>query len=85
MTTRTRNGLSSPPRILEWPPSGVGNGVDPVEESQGRASRAAHAQLGWELWNDSGDLLMTQLCRSDREIQEVSAAWREAMIEKGWR
>ena len=41
-------------------------------------------QLGWELRVESGDLLLTQVCRSDREIEDVSAAWREAMLEKGW-
>jgi hypothetical protein len=41
-------------------------------------------QLGWELRIESGDLLMTQVCRSDREIEDVSAAWRAAMLEKGW-
>ena len=41
-------------------------------------------QLGWELRVESGDLLMTQVCRSDREIEDVSAGWKEAMIEKGW-
>jgi hypothetical protein len=41
-------------------------------------------QLGWELRIDSGDLLLTQVCRSDREIEDVSAAWKAAMIEKGW-
>jgi hypothetical protein len=41
-------------------------------------------QLGWELRVESGDLLMTQVCRSDREIQEVSAGWKDAMMEKGW-
>ena len=40
-------------------------------------------QLGWELRVESGDLLMTQVCRSDREIEKASAAWKEAMIEKG--
>ena len=40
--------------------------------------------LGWELRIESGDLLMTQVCRSDEEIQEVSAGWKDAMIEKGW-
>jgi hypothetical protein len=41
--------------------------------------------LGWELRIESGDLLMTQVCRSDREIEDVSAAWKAAMIEKGWK
>lgn len=41
-------------------------------------------QLGWELRVESGDLLVTQVCRSDREIEEVSAGWKGAMIEKGW-
>lgn len=41
-------------------------------------------QLGWELRVESGDLLLTQVCRSDREIEEVSAGWKGAMIEKGW-
>ena len=42
-------------------------------------------QLGWELRVESGDLLMTQVCKSDREIEDVPAAWKTAMIEKGWR
>ena len=41
-------------------------------------------QLGWELRVDAGDLLLTQVCRSDRDIEDVSAAWKAAMIEKGW-
>jgi hypothetical protein len=41
-------------------------------------------QLGWELRVESGDLLLTQVCRSDREIEEVSAGWKGAMIAKGW-
>lgn len=41
-------------------------------------------KFGWELRIDSGDLLMTQVCRSDREIEDVSAAWNAAMTEKGW-
>ena len=41
-------------------------------------------QLGWELRIESGDLLMTQVCKSDREIEDVSAAWKAAMMEKGW-
>ena len=27
-------------------------------------------QLGWELRVESGDLLLTQVCRSDREIED---------------
>jgi hypothetical protein len=42
-------------------------------------------QFGWELRGESADLLMTQVCKSDREIEDVSAAWKAAMIEKGWR
>ena len=34
-------------------------------------------QLGLELRIESGDQLMMQVCRSDREIEEVSAAWKE--------
>jgi hypothetical protein len=41
-------------------------------------------QLGWELRIDSGDLLMTQVCRSDRDIEDVAATWKGSMIEKGW-
>ena len=41
-------------------------------------------QLGWELRIDSGDLLMTQVCRTDQDIEDVSAAWKAAMMEKGW-
>ena len=41
-------------------------------------------QLGGELRLEVGELFMTQVCKSDREIEDVSAAWRAAMIEKGW-
>jgi hypothetical protein len=41
-------------------------------------------QLGWDSPIDSGDLLMTQVCRSDQEIEDVSGARKAAMIEKGW-
>jgi hypothetical protein len=40
--------------------------------------------LGWELKVESGDLLLTQVCRSDQEIEDVSAGWRDAMLQKGW-
>ena len=39
-----------------------------------RACRLLTHQLGWKLRVESGDLLLTQVCRSDREIEEVSAA-----------
>jgi hypothetical protein len=57
-----------------------------ILSKRGRAARLVLLthQLGWELRIDSGDLLLTQVCRSDREIQEVSAGWKDAMIEKGW-
>jgi hypothetical protein len=41
-------------------------------------------QLGWELRLEVGKLLMTQVCKSAREIEDLSAGWRDAMIEKGW-
>jgi len=41
-------------------------------------------QLGWELRIESGDLLMTSVCRCDRDIEDVSAAWKTAMLDKGW-
>ena len=40
--------------------------------------------LGWEAKVESGDLLLTQVCRSDREIEAVAAGWRDAMLAKGW-
>lgn len=54
-----------------------------------KRGRVAHCvllthQLGWELRVDSGELLLTQVCRSDREIESVAAGWRQAMMEKGW-
>ena len=42
-------------------------------------------QLGWELRIDNGDILLTQVCKSDEEIEVVSSAWRTALLEKGWR
>ena len=41
-------------------------------------------QLGWELRVECGGLLLTQVCRADREIEEVSAGWRDALLAKGW-
>jgi len=41
-------------------------------------------QFGWELRLEVGQLFRTQVCRSDREIEDVSVAWKEEMIEKGW-
>ena len=41
-------------------------------------------QFGWELRLEVGELFRTQVCRSEREIEDVSAAWKAAMIEKGW-
>jgi hypothetical protein len=38
----------------------------------------------WELRLEVGELFMTQVCKSDREIENVSAGWRDGMIEKGW-
>ena len=39
---------------------------------------------GWELKIDGADILLTQVCRSDREIEQVAAGWRDAMRAKGW-
>ena len=33
-------------------------------------------QLGWELRLEVGELFMTQVCKSDREIEDVSRAWK---------
>ena len=40
--------------------------------------------FGWELRLEVGELFMTQVCKSDREIEDVFAAWKAAMILKGW-
>ena len=42
-------------------------------------------QLGWECRVDGAGILLTQVCRSDQEIGDVSSAWREALLEKDWR
>ena len=41
-------------------------------------------QLGWELRVETGDLLLTEMCRSDRKTEDVAEAWKAAMVEKGW-
>ena len=41
-------------------------------------------QFGWELRLEVGELFTTQVYRSDREIEEVAAGWRDAMLAKGW-
>ena len=39
---------------------------------------------GWELKIDGADILLTQVVRSDHEIEQVAAGWRDAMLAKGW-
>jgi len=29
-------------------------------------------------------MLLTQVCRSDQQIEKFQAEWKAAMIEKGW-
>lgn len=41
-------------------------------------------QLGWELRVDGAGILLTQVCRSEPEIESVAAGWKDAMIAKGW-
>ena len=41
-------------------------------------------QFGWELRLEVGELFRTQVCRSDRDSEDVSGEWKAAMIEKGW-
>lgn len=40
--------------------------------------------LGWEIKIDSPEILLTQVVRSDHEIEQVAAGWRDAMLAKGW-
>jgi hypothetical protein len=41
-------------------------------------------QLGWECRVDGAGILLTQVYRSDQEIEEVSAEWKRALTERGW-
>jgi len=75
-TTAQREFWNGQPAALEtlWPLS-----------KRGKVARVLLThQLGWELRVEASDLLLTHVCRSDREIEDVSAAWKAAMIEKGW-
>ena len=47
-------------------------------------SRVACCGVGWELKIDSPDILLTQVVRSDYEIEQIAAGWRDAMLAKGW-
>jgi hypothetical protein len=41
--------------------------------------------LGWECRLFSGDdLIATQVCRSDAEIETFANTWRKALTLKGW-
>ena len=41
--------------------------------------------LGWELRLLAvGELLQSQVCRSEDEVLETSDAWKAALISKGW-
>jgi hypothetical protein len=41
---------------------------------------------GWELRLEAaGELLQTQVCRSQDEVLATGEAWKAAMIGKGWR
>ena len=39
---------------------------------------------GWEIKVDGADILLTQVVRSDNEIEQVAAGWRDAILAKGW-
>lgn len=50
-----------------------------------RCALSTH-RLGWELRLSSGSsFARTQVCRSEREVYEVSDAWRTEAIAKGWK
>lgn len=68
-------------RILERPAHAVGMWTLSKRGKVAPCVLLTH-QLGWDLRVESGDLLMTHVCGSDREIEEASAAWKAAMIEK---
>jgi hypothetical protein len=78
--------MNSPPQREFW------NGQPVALETLWRLSKRDRVaqlvlythQLGWELRVESGDLLLTSVCKSDRDIRDVSAAWRKVMIAKRW-
>ena len=42
-------------------------------------------QFGWELRLGSGrELIRSQVVRSNHELSDVAASWREAMARRGW-
>lgn len=42
-------------------------------------------QFGWELRLDAGgEMLRTQVCRSQEEVLSTTEEWRAALEEKGW-
>ena len=41
--------------------------------------------LGWECrLLTGGELIATQVCRREADIEAFSATWRKALAEKGW-
>jgi hypothetical protein len=41
--------------------------------------------FGWECWLFAGhELIATQVCRSDAEIEAFGTTWREALTLKRW-
>ena len=76
-TTPQREFWNGKPAVLEtlW-----------TLKKQGKVARllVLSHELGRELKIESGDILLTQVCRSDREIEDVSAAWKAALLEKDW-
>ena len=82
-----------PARMNLTPQREFWNGQPALLETVWTLTKRAHVahcvlfshEFGWELQLDVGELFRTQVCRSDREIEDVSAAWKAAMIEKGWR
>jgi hypothetical protein len=42
-------------------------------------------QFGWELRLEvNGDLLRSQVCRSEAAVRETADTWKAALLEKGW-
>jgi hypothetical protein len=47
--------------------------------------RTRRHPFGWELRLEaSGEMIQTQLCRSQNEWVKLFGEWKAAMIEKGW-
>lgn len=73
-------------RRYDWigPPTFLGAGWHLTKNGHEAVCELWSHPLGWELRLIVGDLRRSQVCRTQDDVLDTSAAWKAAMEEKGW-